>query len=56
MLKSRVFLCKLTQSVRKICKIFVEFEEKNQLTASKAPQCAGLTVTVMDIEAETCFS
>ena len=40
MLKSRGFLGKLTQSVRKICIFFFEFEEeKNLLTASKAPQC-----------------
>ena len=41
MLKSRNFLCKLTQSVRKIGKFFFEFEKKNLLTAAKAPQCNG---------------
>ena len=37
MLKSRNFLCKLTQSVRKIGTFFFEFEKKNLLTAAKAP-------------------
>ena len=41
MLKSRNFLCKLTQSVRKIGNFFFEFEKKNLLTAAKAPQCLG---------------
>ena len=41
MLKSRNFLCKLTQSVKKIGKFFFEFEKKNLLTAAKAPQCPG---------------
>ena len=39
MLKSRDFLCKLTQSVRKIGNIFFEFEKTNLLTAAKAPLC-----------------
>ena len=39
MIKSRNFLCKLTQSVKKICKFFFEFEKKNLLTAAKAPLC-----------------
>ena len=38
MLKSRGFLCKLTQSVRKMCEILFQFEKNNLLTASKAPQ------------------
>ena len=47
MLKSRDFLCKLTQSVEKIGKFFFEFEEeKNLLTASKAPLCSGVTSPV----------
>ena len=41
MLKSRNFLCKLTQSVEKIGKFFFEFEKKYLLTAAKAPLCMG---------------
>ena len=39
MLKSCDFLCKLTQSVKKNCNFFFEFEEKNLLTAAKVPLC-----------------
>ena len=38
MLKSCDFLCKLTQSVRKIS---LSLKEKNLLTAAKAPLCGG---------------
>ena len=37
MLKSRGFMCKLTQSVRKIGKFLLSLKKKNLLTASKAP-------------------
>ena len=40
MLESRAFMCKLTQSVRKICIFFFSLKKKNQLTASKAPLCS----------------
>ena len=43
MLKSRDFLCKLTQSVRKLGKFFFEFEKTNLLTAAKAPLCMDMS-------------
>ena len=45
MLKIRNFLCKLTQSVKKKCKFFFEFEKKNLLTAAKAPLCNEPKIT-----------
>ena len=41
-LKSCDYLCKLTQTVRKIC-MFVSLKKKNLLTAAKAPLCQGAT-------------
>ena len=41
MLKSRDFLCKLTQSVKTIGNFFFELEKKNLLTAAKAPLCSA---------------
>ena len=47
MLQSRGFLCKLTQSVIKIGKFFVEFENTNLLTAPKAPQCISMVMAMV---------
>ena len=49
MLKIRDFLCKLTQSVKTIGKFFFEFENKNLLTAAKAPLWDARTAQMDDM-------